>query len=101
MSSLQGAIGAFQDKSEQYAKELDENMVGARSEGYKEKENLKNAGLEEEKGMLHEATSRAEEQISKAKEEIERSVVDVRQSLESEVAVFSKELAEKILGRSL
>ena len=101
MNSLQETIEDFQNRSGHCAKELEENLVGARSEGYKEKENLKNAGLDEEKGMLQEATTRAEEQIGKAKEEIARSVVDARQSLENEVAVFSKELAEKILGRGI
>ncbi|UCF56579.1 MAG: hypothetical protein JSW15_10985 [Deltaproteobacteria bacterium] len=101
VNSLQETIEDFRNRSGHYAKELEENLVGARSEGYKEKENLKNTGLDEEKGMLQEATTRAEEQIGKAKEEIARSVVDARQSLENEVAVFSKELAEKILGRSI
>lgn len=101
VNSLQETIDDFRNRSGHCAKKLEENLVGARSEGYKEKENLKNTGLDEEKGMLQEATTRAEEQIGKAKEEIARSVVDARQSLENEVAVFSKELAEKILGRSI
>lgn len=98
---MQETIWDFQKRSEQYAKELKESSAAARSEGYKEKEDLKNAGLDEEKGMVKEATLKAEEQIGKAKEEIEQSIIAARQSLENEVNVFSKELAEKILGRSI
>ena len=37
----------------------------------------------------------------KAKDEIDRTVTGVRQSLEDELNMFSKELAEKILGRNI
>ena len=99
--SFQGMIEDFQNRSEKDAKTLEENMASARSEGFKEKENLKNAGLEEEKVTLQGAISSADEKIDKAKGEIDRDAAQARQSLEEEVKVFSKELAEKLLGRSI
>jgi F0F1-type ATP synthase membrane subunit b/b' len=36
-----------------------------------------------------------------AKEDIERNMADLRQSLDKEVSLFSQELAEKVLGRSI
>ncbi|MGD2124610.1 MAG: hypothetical protein PVG99_00930 [Desulfobacteraceae bacterium] len=101
MDSYEGMIGDFQNKSAQYTKELEESVAWARREGAKEKETLKSDGLEEEKGMLGEATSEAAGKIEQARDEISRTLVDARQSLENELAVFSKELAEKILGRSV
>jgi F-type H+-transporting ATPase subunit b len=99
--SYQEMVEDFQSRSEKDAKTLEENVAGARSEGFREKESLKSAGLEEEKLMLQEAVSSAEEKIGKAKGEIDRNTVQARQSLEEEVRVFSQELAEKILGRSI
>lgn len=99
--SFQDMIEDFQNRSEKDAKTLQENMAGARSQGFKEKENLKGAGLEEEKVMLQEAISAAEEKIGKAKGEIDQNTAQARQSLEEELRGFSKELAEKILGRSI
>ena len=99
--SFQDMIEDFQNRSEKEAKTLQENMAGARSQGFKEKENLKNAGLEEEKVMVQGAISAAEEKIGKAKGEIDQDTAQARQSLEAEVKIFSKELAEKILGRSI
>jgi F-type H+-transporting ATPase subunit b len=99
--SYQEMVEDFQSRSEKDGKTLEENMSGARREGFKEKENLKSAGLEEEKLMLQGAISSAEEKIGKAKGEIDRNTVQARQSLEEEVKVFSQELAEKILGRSI
>ena len=101
MNSFQDAIGDFQNKSARYAIELEENMAEARKGGYKEKENLKGEGLAEEKGVLQEAISSTEGKIGKAKEEIGLKAVEARQSLENEVNLFSQELAEKILGRSI
>ncbi|MFH1350427.1 MAG: hypothetical protein ABII26_05765 [Pseudomonadota bacterium] len=101
MASLQDMIGGFQSKFSQYKKELESETLGARKEGFKEKEDLKNAGLEEERNQLQGAMSSAEQKMGTAREEIKGKMVDVRQSLQSEVDSFSKELAEKILGRSI
>lgn len=101
VKGLHDSIGNFREKSEQYGEELDESIKGARGEGFKEKDELKKAGVQVEKEVLQVAISSAEEKIGKAKDDIERSVTDIRQSLEDELNMFSKELAEKILGRSV
>jgi F-type H+-transporting ATPase subunit b len=99
--SFQEMIEDFQSRAEKGAKTLEENMAGARSQGFKEKEGLKRVGIEEEKVMLQQAISSAEEKIGKAKGEIDQDTAQARRSLEEEVGVFSQELAEKILGRSI
>lgn len=99
--SFQEMIEDFQGRSAEGAKNLEESMADARSQGFKEKESLKGAGMEEEKVMLQQAISSAEERIGKAKEEIDQDTAQARRSLEEEVRVFSEELAEKILGRSI
>jgi F-type H+-transporting ATPase subunit b len=98
---LQDSIGGFREKSDQYGRDLEESYEGARSEGFKEKDKLKQAGAKMEKEILQEAISSAEAKIGKAKDEIDRSMTGVRQSLEDELNMFSKELVEKILGRSV
>lgn len=101
VNSLHESIGDFRERSEQYGKELEEDVKKARGEGFKEKDNLKKAGVLVEKEVLQKAISSAEEKIGKAKDGIERSVTGVRQSLEDELNMFAKEVAEKILGRSI
>ena len=98
---LHESIEGFREKSDQYVNDLEENYKGARGEGFKEKDKLKKAGTETEKEILQEAISSAETRIGKAKDEIDRSITGVRQSLEDELNMFSKELAEKILGRNV
>ncbi|MBW1935341.1 MAG: hypothetical protein JRI79_02245 [Deltaproteobacteria bacterium] len=101
MDGIQNQIGTLQSKSEQVAKEIEENVVGATKEGLREKETLKSSGYEYERGMLAEASSQAAQKIDQARKEIMESVLNARHSLERELADFSKELAEKILGRSI
>ena len=56
-NSSKSMMGDFQNRAAQYEKELEENIAGARREGYKEKEDLKDEGLEQEKKLLQDATS--------------------------------------------
>lgn len=99
--SFEEMIGDFQGKSGQYEKDLDGNRIDARKTGFKEREGLLVEAFEEEKKILEEASSSAEDRIGKARKEVERKLEEARQSLQSEVAGFSRELAEKILGRSI
>jgi F-type H+-transporting ATPase subunit b len=101
MESLDHRITDLEDRAAGYSHELDESMIRARREGSEEKESIRHACLEEEKGMTREATGKAGDKIEEARKEIEQKLIAARQSLENEVAAFSRELAEKILGRSV
>jgi F-type H+-transporting ATPase subunit b len=101
MDSLSGLLEEFQTKSEQYGKELNENIINARKEAFQKKEEIKGEGLEQERTALQEAGSQAEGKITEARGEIKKSLVSARESLQAEVEGFSKDLAEKILGRSI
>ena len=101
MRSIREMIEDFRGKFDQRGKKLLENRIEANAAGKREREVLKGECLEKEKGILQGATSSAEDQIGKAREEIQEKIVGVRKSLESEVELFSKELVERILGRSV
>jgi len=94
-------IAEFQNKAAQYSKELQESAAAANKEGIREKETLRSDGLDGEKGMLREAMSSATEKIDQARKDIDNKVIEARQSLETQLDAFSKELAEKILRRTV
>lgn len=100
-SSLKKTIEDYDDRSEQNERGIEEGVVQARKEGYEKKENLKGQALDEEKAILQEAGSSVEEKKDKADKELGSKIADVRKILEEQVAGFSQELAEKILGRSI
>jgi len=100
-NSLQRAIEDYLSRSEQNENSIEDGKVHARKEGSAEKESLKALGVEEERGILQEAASSAEEKVGIAKKEIEMKIADVQKALEDQVTVFSNDLAEKVLGRSI
>ena len=100
-SELQGSIDDYQARADQNEKGVEEGKVQARKEGVKEKDGLKGQGMEKEQGILRDAMAAAEEKIGNARKDVDAKMADVRKSLEDQVAVFSNELAEKILGRSV
>lgn len=100
-SFLEEKIEDYQNRAQRNEKDIEEGTIQTRKEGYMEKEHFKDQGLQEGKGMLVEASSSVEEKIGKARKEIEVKMADVRKALGDEAAAFSKELAEKILGRSV
>ena len=94
-------IEDFLDRAARLAEQLEQIMVAARKDGFKEKEDRKNQGRDEEAKMLQSTIDSVGKKISKAKEDIEQNMAGLRQSLEKEVSLFSQELAEKVLGRSV
>jgi F-type H+-transporting ATPase subunit b len=101
MGILEQAIETADKKSNENEEGIHENRLLARKDGYQTKEALKLEGLAEEKTILQASGSQVDEKISGAKGEIDAQAAAVRKALEEQVAVFSKELAEKILGRSV
>ena len=100
-SGLQSSIDDYQTRADQNEKGVEEGKVQARKEGVIEKDGLKGQGTEKEQGIVRDAMSAAEEKIGNARKDVDAKMADVRKSLEDQVAVFSNELAEKILGRSV
>ncbi|MBW2610584.1 MAG: hypothetical protein JRC68_09610 [Deltaproteobacteria bacterium] len=101
MNSRQKTIDDFQGQAEKNERGIEEGVVQARKEGYAEKEALKSHGLEEEKAILQEAGAGVEQKLSAVKKEIETKIAVAREALEGQIASFSDELAQKILGRSI
>ena len=101
VDGLQNSVSELGGKANRFAGELEEGMSQARKTGYQEKESLKSEGLEEEKALLKKAATASGERMGQARAEMQNKLVEVRGSLERELSVFSKELAEKILGRSV
>jgi F-type H+-transporting ATPase subunit b len=101
VDGLQRSVSELESNANRFAGDLEEGMAKARKAGYQEKEGLKNQGLEEEKKLLKEAASASGERMGQARTEMEQKLLEARGTLEKELSVFSREVAEKILGRSV
>jgi F-type H+-transporting ATPase subunit b len=100
-NSLKKTIEDYHNRSEKNERGIEEGVVQARKEGFEEKENLRGQALKQENEILQEAGSSVEEKKEKADRELYGRIADVRKILEEQVAGFSQELAEKILGRNI
>jgi F-type H+-transporting ATPase subunit b len=101
VEGLQHSVGELEGKASRFAGELEESAAKARKAGYEEKESLKHQGLEEEKAVLKEAATASGERMGQARAEMEKKLLEAKGALERELSLFSKELAEKILGRNV
>ena len=101
MNSSQEMAEDFLKKADKYSEEYNIHLNSTRKEGMNEKESLKNEGLTEEKEMLQKTYSSVEEKLVNTREEILRMVEEAKKNLQSEVELFSHELATKVLGRSI
>jgi len=101
VDGLQHSVSELEGKASRFAGELEESMAKARKTGYEERETLKKQGLEEEKAVLKEAATASGERMGQARAEMGKKVLETRGALEEELILFSKELAEKILGRNV
>jgi F-type H+-transporting ATPase subunit b len=101
MESLKDGIENLEDQAADLSYDLEENLAGARREGSELKESIRHVGVEEERGMVQKAANTAGDMIGEARAEMERKLAAARQSLENELVAFSRELAGKLLGRSV
>ena len=101
MNASEKLIADLLDRYSRLSEQLEQNMAAARKDGFKEKEDCKNKGRDEESKMVQSAIDSVGEKISKTREDIERNMAGLRQTLDKEVSIFSQELAEKVLGRSI
>ena len=99
--SLENAIKDYLEQAEQREKGIVDGTAIARKEGHTEKESLKKEGLEVEKDILNEAGASVEDRILIARKEMEKKIADAHIALEDQIASFSREVSEKILGRNI
>ena len=101
MSASEETISDLLERSSRLAEDLEQNTAAARKDGFKEKEDRTSEGRDEEAKLVQSTIDSVGEKITKAKGDIEHNMAGLRQSLEKEVSLFSQELAEKVLGRSI
>lgn len=101
MSSSRDMAEEWTQKADGFFEELERSTSATMHEGFKEKEDLKKEGLDDEKLMLNEAYISVEESLGRARIEIQRKLAEARESLQADLDDFSRDLAQKVLGRNI
>ncbi len=100
-SALESAIQEYLEKAEQKQQGIIEDTTRAQKDGHAEKEGLKKEGLQVEQEILKEAGSSMEDKLLTARKEMERKIAEAHVALEDQIASFSREVSEKMLGRNI
>jgi len=82
-------------------REYQEALQQARKEGFEQKNLYKLQGQEEEKRILEETNRRLEAELAQKRKKIAEEVEEARKKLSGEITSFSREIAQKILGRTI
>lgn len=101
MGSLEQAVSDYLERSNRNEKAIQESIVEARKEGFTAKEALKGEAHKEELGILQEASGAVSRKMTAAKTDLDAKMENMRAELQAQVAAFSKDMAEKVLGRTL
>lgn len=101
LDSLKDDISRMEQDVEQAISSLEEGIKAAKLKGKNEKGMLKAQGYEEEKSIIDKMTEEVDARINNLKGEIAREVEGAKNTLKEHVALFSREMAVKILGRDI
>ncbi len=94
-------IDTLQQDASESEKSFQAKISEARQQGVREKENLKQAGQDEEKQITDEINRKAQAELEAVRAQIVKDAEDARRGLEKEIEVFSGTIFEKILGRAV
>ena len=100
-AQLNGEINSSQEEADNQAKALEAEQASARNQGAQLREQIKTEGRSQERDLITSATKEMEETVAKVREQIAAEIGGVRQELKAQVQSFGRELAQKLLGRSI
>jgi F-type H+-transporting ATPase subunit b len=98
---LEDDIAGLGEQADQQTHQIESSLAEAQRSGYHKKDEIKEEGLEEEKTILAEAAEEADVVIQRIREQIAGEIGQARRDLTAQLDLFSQELAQKVLGRSL
>jgi F-type H+-transporting ATPase subunit b len=96
-SEAQKAQSDMIQKEQDYQNRLQQ----ARKEGFEQRNLFKLEGQEEEKRLLQQANQKIEADLVQNRQNIAQQVDEARKKLSGEIASFSQQIAQKILGRTI
>ena len=102
--AIEASRAKVQDIDEQVQAQIaryEAQLQEARQEGAEERASLRKAGQQEEARILGEANQTAAAKLQTIKEQIQDEAGAARQALRNETEALAKEIAGKVLGRTV
>lgn len=101
VSKQRAGIDKAENEAQKALREFEERLKAARATGREKIQELKEAGYRAEKDLLSRAADEAAKEVQTVREKIQKEIGQVRSQLQAQIQEFSKEMAQRILGRGL
>lgn len=101
VSKQRAGIDKAESEAQRAVREFEERLKAARAAGREKIQELKEAAYRTEKDLLSRASEEAAKEVQAVRERIQKEIGQVRSQLQAQIQEFSKEMAQRILGRSL
>jgi F-type H+-transporting ATPase subunit b len=101
VSKQRAGIDKAESEAQKALREFEERLKAARAAGREKIQELKEAAYRTEKDLLSRASEEAAKEVQAVRERIQKEIGQVRVQLQAQIQEFSKEMAQRILGRSL
>lgn len=101
VSKQRAGIDKAESEAQRAIREFEERLKAARAAGREKVQEMKEAAYRVEKDLLSQAAEEAAREVQAVRERIQKEIGQVRTQLQAQIQVFSKDMAQRILGRSL
>jgi F-type H+-transporting ATPase subunit b len=101
VAKLGGEITAKEQGAKSREEELESQLAEARRQGVAATDEMKAEGRAKEREIIDAATQEMEDSVARVRAEIQDQIGQAREELKDQVHSFGRELAQKILGRSI
>ncbi len=101
VSKQREGIDKAENEAQRVMREFEERLRQARAAGREKIQELKEAAYRREKDLLSQASEEAAKEVQAVRERVQKEIGQVRSQLQAQIQEFSKEMAQRILGRSL
>ncbi|MGQ9484038.1 MAG: ATP synthase F0 subunit B [Desulfosoma sp.] len=101
VSKQRAGIDKAESEAQRAIRQFEERLKAARAAGREKVQEMKEAAYRVEKDLLSQAAEEAAREVQVVRERIQKEIGQVRAQLQAQIQVFSKDMAQRILGRSL
>lgn len=98
---MQNEVRSLNGDAQKSIEEWEAGLDVARKAGLQKREGIKKEGLDQEKNLIQGVRADAETKMDQLRGQIVKDMEEVRGELKAQIGSFSRDMAEKILGRSI
>jgi F-type H+-transporting ATPase subunit b len=98
---MQNEVRSLNGDAQKSIEEWEAGLDVARKAGLQKREGIKKESLDKEKNLIQGVRADAEAKMNQVRGQIVKDMEEVRGQLKAQIESFSRDMAEKVLGRSI